>query len=121
MQLLWKCVELAVSQEKHKMAEAWCHMCLHPIFDKAGVQNQAKVSRCYRSFVLLIEIFTKCRKIIQCALTRRDYEAARSAYARMTETGRDEPVTRYLMYKVALQSGDADSSKRVFRNDHFFY
>ncbi|KAJ5063293.1 meiosis protein SPO22/ZIP4 like-domain-containing protein [Bipolaris maydis] len=90
--LLWKCVELAVSQENHKMAEAWCHMCLHPIFDKAGVQNQAKVSR----------------KIIQCAFTCRDYETARSAYARMTETGRDEPVTRYLMYKVALQSGDAD-------------
>ncbi|EUC48226.1 hypothetical protein COCMIDRAFT_87783 [Bipolaris oryzae ATCC 44560] len=90
--LLWKCVELAASQEKHKMAEAWCHMCLHPIFDKAGVQNQAKVSR----------------KIIQCALARRDYEVARSAYARMTETGRDEPVTRYLMYKVSLQSGDTD-------------
>ncbi|XP_014560370.1 hypothetical protein COCVIDRAFT_89663 [Bipolaris victoriae FI3] len=98
--LLWKCVELAAGQEKHKMAEAWCHVCLHPIFEKAGVQNQAKVSR----------------KIIQCALTRRDYEAARSAYARMTETGRDEPVTRYLMYKVALQSGDADFAAECLNN-----
>jgi hypothetical protein len=103
------------------MAEAWCHMCLHPMFNKAGVQNQAKVSRYYRLFVLLIKIFTKCRKIIQCALTRQDYEAARSAYARMTETGRDEPVTRYLMYKVSLQSGDADFGKHGTSSDHFFY
>lgn len=29
----------------------------------------------------------------------------------MTESGRDEPVTRYLMYKVGLQSGDDDLGK----------
>jgi hypothetical protein len=62
---------------------------------------------------------TDTRKIIQCALSRKDYEAARSAHAQMTESGRDEPVTRYLMYKVALQSGDADLGKHVLVVDLF--
>lgn len=58
------------------------------------------------------------RKIIQCATSRQDYAAAREAYGKMTESGRDEPKTRYLMYKVALQSADMELGKttawRVF-------
>jgi len=46
--------------------------------------------------------------MIQCALSRQDYAAAREAFNKMSDTGRDEPVTRYLMYKVGLQSGDMD-------------
>jgi hypothetical protein len=45
LQLLWKRVEAASSQEQHGVAEAWCRICLHPIFDKAGAQNKAKVAR----------------------------------------------------------------------------
>jgi hypothetical protein len=45
VQLLWKRVEAASSQEQHSIAEIWCRICLHPIFDKAGAQNKAKVSR----------------------------------------------------------------------------
>jgi hypothetical protein len=45
LQLLWKGVEAASSQEQHGVAEAWCRICLHPIFDKAGAQNKAKVAR----------------------------------------------------------------------------
>jgi hypothetical protein len=29
----------------------------------------------------------------------------------MSDTGREEPITRYLMYKVALNSGDHDLGK----------
>ena len=88
--LLWKRVEAASSQEQHNVAEAWCRMCLHAIFEKAGAQNKAKV----------------VRKIIQCALARQDYEAAREVHAKMPESGRNEPVTRYLMYKAGLRGGD---------------
>ena len=48
------------------------------------------------------------RKIIQCALSRQDYAAAREAYNKMSDTGKDEPVTRYLMYKAGLRSGDME-------------
>lgn len=50
----------------------------------------------------------KRRKIIQCALARQDFATAREIHSKMPDTGKDEPVTRYLMYKVSLQSGDAD-------------
>lgn len=48
------------------------------------------------------------RKVIQSALTRQDYAGTREAYSKMLETGRDDPVTKYLMFKVGLQSGDMD-------------
>ncbi|RMZ74395.1 transcription factor [Pyrenophora seminiperda CCB06] len=90
--LLWKRAEAAASQEHHDVAEAWCRLCLHPLLDKAGAQNKAKIAR----------------KIIQCAFSRQLYDAARDMYAQMSDSGRDEPVTRYLMYKVGLRSRDED-------------
>ncbi|OAK98096.1 SPO22-domain-containing protein [Phaeosphaeriaceae sp. SRC1lsM3a] len=102
--LLWKRVESCFNQEQHVVAEAWCRLCLHSIFDKAGAQNKARVAR----------------KIIQCALIRHDHAAAREAYNRMSESGRDEAVTRYLMYKSGLRSGDteltADSLEHICRS-----
>ena len=53
--LLWKKVEEAASQEQHHAAEEWCHLCLHPLLEKAGAQNKVKIIRyvlldcCYRS------------------------------------------------------------------------
>ena len=90
--LLWKKVGAAISQEQYHVAEAWCRMCLHAIFERAGVQNKAKVAR----------------KIIQCALATHDYEGAREVHNKMPESGKDEPVTRYLMYKAGLRGGDED-------------
>ncbi|XPS72064.1 sporulation-specific protein 22 [Ascochyta lentis] len=90
--LLWKKVEESSAQEQYDAVEAWCRLCLHPVLEKAGAQNKVKI----------------IRKIIQSALWRQDYVAARSAYCNISEIGRDEPVTRYLMYKVGLRSGDAD-------------
>ncbi|KAF1940662.1 SPO22-domain-containing protein [Clathrospora elynae] len=90
--LLWKRVEVASSQELYVAAEAWCRTCLHHIFEKAGAQNKAKIAR----------------KIIQCALSRQDYAAAREVHAKMSDIGRDESVTRYLMYKAGLRSGDTE-------------
>jgi hypothetical protein len=51
------------------------------------------------------------RKIVQCALSRQDYAAARAAYNLMSDSGKDENTTRYLMYKVGLQSRDMDLGK----------
>jgi hypothetical protein len=43
--LLWKKVEEVATQEQHNTAEAWCHLCLHPLFEKAGAQNKVKIIR----------------------------------------------------------------------------
>lgn len=108
LQLLWKMVEAAANQEHHDVAEAWCRLCLHPIFEKAGAQNKAKVSRFCCIFRTFGRELTQHRKIIQCAYSRQSYVAAREVHSQMSESGRDEPVTRYLMYKVGLRSGDED-------------
>lgn len=48
---------------------------------------------------------------MQFALSRQDYQAAREAYGRIPEVGRDEPITRYLMYKVGIRTGDESFGK----------
>ncbi|PSN68963.1 SPO22-domain-containing protein [Corynespora cassiicola Philippines] len=90
--LLWKRVEALHSQGNHATAEAWCRICLHQLFDKAGEQNKSRISR----------------KLITCALARQDYASARSTFSKMSETGRDTPKTRYLMYKIALHEGETE-------------
>lgn len=51
------------------------------------------------------------RKMILSALARHDYAAAHLAFSKMSETGRNDRTTRYLMYKVGLQNGEADFGK----------
>jgi len=46
--------------------------------------------------------------MILCALARHDYAAAREVFSKMSDIGRDDPITRYLMYKVGLHNGEAD-------------
>ncbi|KAF2463463.1 SPO22-domain-containing protein [Lindgomyces ingoldianus] len=90
--LLWKRVEATYNQEQFATAEFWCNLCLHMLFDKAGELNKSKITR----------------RVILCALARQDYVHARDAFNNMPDTGRSEPITRYLMYKVALHSGDPE-------------
>ncbi|KAF2281473.1 SPO22-domain-containing protein [Westerdykella ornata] len=90
--LLWRKVEAAYSQCQFAVAESWCRLCLRPLFEKAGELNRSKIFR----------------KIILCAFSCKNYAGACEAFSQMSDTGKDEPITRYLMYKVALQRGDAD-------------
>jgi hypothetical protein len=111
MQLLWKRVESSSSQEQFGAAEAWCRICLHSIFDKAGAQNKARIARWSSITVRRTGVLTENRKIIQCALSRQDDAAAREAFNKMSDSGKDDPVTRYLMYKVGLRCGDMELGK----------
>jgi hypothetical protein len=53
---------------------------------------------------------------MQCAISRQDDAAAKEAYSKMSDSGRDEPVTRYLMYKSRLRCGDNELGKKTLRN-----
>ncbi|KAF2804066.1 SPO22-domain-containing protein [Mytilinidion resinicola] len=90
--LIWKQIEYAYSQNEYQSSEAWCALAVHALFDKAGESNKAKIAR----------------KMILCALARKDWEAARDAFTRMSDFGKAEPMTRYIMYKASLRSGDAE-------------
>ncbi|KAF2017110.1 SPO22-domain-containing protein [Aaosphaeria arxii CBS 175.79] len=90
--LLWKQVEAACAQENWSLAEAWCHICLQRIFSTSGEVNRSKIAR----------------KVITCTLARQDYQAALQVYEDMSSLSKDDFMTRYLMYKVALRVGDHD-------------
>lgn len=48
------------------------------------------------------------RKLLLCALGRNDVGAARDIFNRMSETARDEPMSRFLMYKIAVRCCDVE-------------
>jgi tetratricopeptide (TPR) repeat protein len=90
--LLWKQIELAFEKKQYERCEGWCRLSLHPIFGRSGEFNRAKIAR----------------KFILCALARQDFVSAREAYFQMPESGRAAAQTQFLMYRVALRSGDVD-------------
>lgn len=102
--LLWKVIEKLQESGEDETAEAWCCLAGHGLFANGGEINKSKLTR----------------KMISSALARNDIAAAREAYFRLSETAKAAPITRYLMYKVALRSGDdqlaADSLEAVCRN-----
>ncbi|PVH94353.1 SPO22-domain-containing protein [Periconia macrospinosa] len=100
--LLWKQAEVTFSQEQYQLAENWCRICLHPLFEKAGDVNKSKIAR----------------KIILCAQARHDHGAARQMFSEMPNTGRNDRITRYIMYKTGLQTGDSEFITECL--DHVF-
>ncbi|KAI9697243.1 MAG: hypothetical protein M1836_004807 [Candelina mexicana] len=81
--LLWKRIESNYRQQNFAVAESWCRLSLHRVFERAGDLNTAKIAR-------------------------QDPACAREVYNQMSDTGRATPMTKYLMFKVALRGGDAD-------------
>lgn len=84
--LIWKNADRHGSQT----AENWMKLLQHPMFDSAGLLNKAKI----------------WRKAIVTALAREDVNAAREAYYSMPPSCRNEAMSRYLAFKIALKSGD---------------
>jgi hypothetical protein len=41
-----------------------------------------------------------------CALARHEYATAQEIFSKMSEPGREDRMTQYLMYKVALHGND---------------
>lgn len=48
------------------------------------------------------------RKLLLCALARQDVAVARDVFSAMNEAAQNEPLTRYLMFKVALRGNDTE-------------
>lgn len=55
------------------------------------------------------------RKIILCGLESKDFGMAMEAFNEMSEAARNEPFTRFLMFKIAMRTSDKDLGKRRFR------
>ncbi|RKF63583.1 Sporulation-specific protein 22 [Erysiphe neolycopersici] len=90
--LIWKKIESNYTTSQFDKAERWCKLAKHPIFEKSGELNMAKISR----------------KLLLCALAKKEIGNAREIFFSMTEAARNEPLSRFLMYKIAIRSGDDD-------------
>lgn len=84
--LIWK----ASSSSESKWSGPWLELLRHQLFDSAGMINKARIGR----------------KAIMVALECKDLEAARRAYFQMPEVARNEDMSRYLAFKLALRSND---------------
>ncbi|TVY81885.1 Sporulation-specific protein [Lachnellula suecica] len=90
--LLWKRIESNYAQGQYDIAEKWCRLAMHQLFEKSGELNMARISR----------------KLLLCALARKDISSARDIFGSMPLTAQNEPLTRFLMYKIALRSGELE-------------
>jgi hypothetical protein len=90
--LLWSHIEKAYNEKQYDLAGTYCDLALHPLFQKCGELNHAKVAR----------------KWILCSINRGDEATAREVYFRLPESQRNIPETRHLMHKVAMRANDPD-------------
>lgn len=48
------------------------------------------------------------RKLLLCALARKDVGSAREIFNSMSDSARNEPMSRFLMYKISIRCGDTE-------------
>ncbi|PGH05766.1 hypothetical protein GX51_02737 [Blastomyces parvus] len=98
--LQWKKANIAYENKDYDIAERWCLLSQHKIFENAGAANKAKI----------------CRKMILCALGKMDGSKARQLFSNMPEISRSEGLTQYLLYRVALLERDSELARGCLEN-----
>ncbi|KAL2024147.1 hypothetical protein VTK56DRAFT_9927 [Thermocarpiscus australiensis] len=88
--LLWKKIESNYTQGQYDLAERWCQLALHSVFQNCGPSNTSKLER----------------KLLLCALARNSLEAAMSIIHNMSPQSWKEPMTAYLAFKVSVRVED---------------
>ncbi|KAG9506779.1 hypothetical protein J7337_000319 [Fusarium musae] len=94
--LIWKKLDTSYSKKQYKESQLWCQVALHSIFANSGEVCQGKFSR----------------RLVLCATSCSDAEAALSAFHSMPRSIQDEPLTRYLMFRVSLLNWDHDLGRQ---------
>ncbi|KAL3427171.1 hypothetical protein PVAG01_00680 [Phlyctema vagabunda] len=90
--LLWKQVEATYQEQCYDLTKRWCQLAMHDIFQNSGETNLSRIGR----------------KLLQCALAQQDFTTARDVFGQMTDSTKDEPLTRFLMYKIAIRCHELD-------------
>ncbi|KEF51820.1 uncharacterized protein A1O9_12157, partial [Exophiala aquamarina CBS 119918] len=91
--LLWKRIGGAIEHGQHQDTIYWCRIALHQMFSDAGDHNIGKLER----------------KLIQCFIDISDNDAALGIFQHMPASRRNQPLSRFLWYSLALRRQD-DSS-----------
>jgi hypothetical protein len=48
------------------------------------------------------------RKLLLCAMARKDVGSAREIFSSMPDSAKNEPMSRFLMYKIAIRCGESE-------------
>ncbi|KAK2682418.1 Meiosis specific protein Spo22/ZIP4/TEX11 [Fusarium oxysporum f. sp. vasinfectum] len=96
LSLIWKKLDTSYSKKQYKESQLWCQAALHSIFANSGEACQGKFSR----------------RLVLCATSCSDSEAALSAFHSMPRSIQDEPLTRYLMFRVSVLNWDHDLGRQ---------
>ncbi|KAF5532762.1 transcription factor [Fusarium napiforme] len=94
--LIWKKLDTSYSKKQYKESQLWCQAALHSIFANSGEACQGKFSR----------------RLVLCATSCSDTESALSAFHSMPRSIQDDPLTRYLMFRVSLLNWDHDLGRQ---------
>lgn len=94
--MIWKCIEDCISANLMDLAEKWCQISLHALF---AIQNDLKKARV-------------CRKAMIVSLDLGRAELAVNYWKRMPMQNQDEPVSRYLLYRVAVRLSDEELAEQ---------
>ncbi|KAF5598425.1 transcription factor [Fusarium pseudocircinatum] len=94
--LIWKKLDASYSKKQYKESQLWCQAALHSIFANSGEACQGKFSR----------------RLVLCATSCNDAEAALSAFHSMPRSIQEEPLTRYLMFRVSLLNWDHELGRQ---------
>lgn len=89
--LIWK----AAASSETDLAAAWSALLQHPLFESAGQINKTKIGR----------------KMMAVALAKGDLNGAREAFYHMSPSARNESMTRYLAFKLALRCDDYEMAR----------
>ncbi|PMD45090.1 SPO22-domain-containing protein [Hyaloscypha variabilis F] len=99
--ILWKRIESSYAAGQFQMAEKWCQLATHQIFVNSGEHNLARISR----------------KLLLCAMARKDMGSAREIFSSMSDSAKNEPMSQFLMHKIAVRCGEnelaAESLQRI--------
>ncbi|KAL5345161.1 sporulation-specific protein 22 [Pseudogymnoascus australis] len=90
--LLWKRIESNYGDGNYEAAEDWCRLAMQRVFEQAGDLNKAKI----------------VRKLLLCTLGRGDVSDARGVISQIPESSKDDPMTRFLMFKIAIRTNELE-------------
>ena len=96
-----------MARNRYDDAQDLCGLLQNSAFANGGNVNREKIQR-YPPFSFQLASLIFLRKVIMIALGRNNLRSALKAYNEMPSEARDAPLTRYLMYRVALQENNAD-------------
>lgn len=60
-------------------------------------------------------LLTFLRKLFLCCIENGDVDAAKAVYVGMPESSRDEPITKYLLFKLSIKADDLEMASDCLR------